>query len=192
MQAGYDYDHDPSGQARSHGLRRLSRLTWRATQLGAMATVGFAVLFARTAPAATVGSHTAPKVSRWSSARYGRPRWQRVRCVRTGPRIPPSPWRRAEWPARSAGTGGAARGTGPARWGRDRSHSRPAWGMTPPRSALRRREEPFKAPLPILAKIAPAVLQRVTHHPYPVRLNDVRTPAFVPRRPAQCRDRRAC
>ena len=45
MQAGYDYDPDPdqTGQARSHGLRRLSRLTWRATQLGALATVGFAV-----------------------------------------------------------------------------------------------------------------------------------------------------
>jgi hypothetical protein len=61
MQAGYDYDHDPdqAGQARSHGLRRLSRLTWRATQLSALATVGFAVLFARTAPAATVSSHPA-------------------------------------------------------------------------------------------------------------------------------------
>src|SRR6516164_8766751 len=68
MQAGYDYDHDPSGQARSHGLRRLSRLTWRATQLGAMATVGFAVLFARTAPAATVGGHTAPKATATPSA----------------------------------------------------------------------------------------------------------------------------
>lgn len=40
------YDYDPGGQTRSHGLRRLSRLTWRAAQLGAMATVGFAVLFA--------------------------------------------------------------------------------------------------------------------------------------------------
>jgi hypothetical protein len=68
MQAGYDYDHDPSGQARSHGLRRLSRLTWRATQLGAMATVGFAVLFARTAPAATAGGHTAPKATATPSA----------------------------------------------------------------------------------------------------------------------------
>ena len=57
--AGY-YDDDPAGQARSHGLRRLSRLTWRATQLGAMATVGFAVVFARTAPAATVSAHPAP------------------------------------------------------------------------------------------------------------------------------------
>jgi hypothetical protein len=63
MQAGYDHDYDPAGQARSHGLRRLSRLTWRATQLGALATVGFAVLFARTAPAATVSSHRAPEAT---------------------------------------------------------------------------------------------------------------------------------
>ena len=68
MQAGYDYDHDPPGQARSHGLRRLSRLTWRTTQLGALATVGFAVLFARTAPAATVSGHTAPKAAATPSA----------------------------------------------------------------------------------------------------------------------------
>src|SRR5579871_1710221 len=47
------YPYDPAGQARSSGLRRLSRLTWRAAQLGTMATVGFAVVFARTAPAAT-------------------------------------------------------------------------------------------------------------------------------------------
>ena len=39
------------GEARAVGLRRLSRLTWRATQLGAVTAVGFATLFARTAPA---------------------------------------------------------------------------------------------------------------------------------------------
>ena len=39
------------GAARSAGLRRLSRLTWRATQLSAVAAVGLATLFARTAPA---------------------------------------------------------------------------------------------------------------------------------------------
>src|SRR5689334_788619 len=54
------YPYDPAGQARSSGLRRLSRLTWRATQLGTMATVGFAVVFARTSPAATVTGHPAP------------------------------------------------------------------------------------------------------------------------------------
>ena len=61
------YDDGPGGQARSRGLRSLSRLTWRATQLGAIATVGFAVLFARTAPAAT-GGHTAPKAPATPSA----------------------------------------------------------------------------------------------------------------------------
>ena len=54
------HPYDPAGQARSSGLRRLSRLTWRATQLGTVATVGFAVVFARTAPAATVTGHPAP------------------------------------------------------------------------------------------------------------------------------------
>jgi hypothetical protein len=58
----YDYDYDPAGETRAHGLRRLSRLTWRATQLGALTTVGFALLFARTAPAATV-NHPAPKAT---------------------------------------------------------------------------------------------------------------------------------
>jgi hypothetical protein len=61
-------DYDPAGQARSYGLRRLSRLTWRAAQLGTMVTVGFAVLFARTAPAATVSGHLAPKATATSPA----------------------------------------------------------------------------------------------------------------------------
>jgi len=76
MPPGYDYDHDPgqAGQARSHGLRCLSRLTWRATQLSALATVGFAVLFARTAPAATMSGHRAPApgprpASGWTASR---------------------------------------------------------------------------------------------------------------------------
>jgi hypothetical protein len=52
-------DYDPAGEARFRGLRRLSRLIWRATQLGVLATVGFAAVFARTAPAATVSSQPA-------------------------------------------------------------------------------------------------------------------------------------
>ena len=39
------------GAARSAGLRRLSQLTWRVTQLSAVTAVGFATLFARNAPA---------------------------------------------------------------------------------------------------------------------------------------------
>src|SRR5215472_4436220 len=50
---------EPLDEVRSAGLRRLSRLTWRATQLGALATVGIATVFARTAPAQT-GSQAAP------------------------------------------------------------------------------------------------------------------------------------
>lgn len=44
--------------ARAVGLRRLSRLTWRATQLSAVTAVGFATLFARTAPAQTASGET--------------------------------------------------------------------------------------------------------------------------------------
>jgi hypothetical protein len=58
----------PPAAARSAGLRRLSRLTWRATQLSAVTAVGFATLFARTAPVqtadqATTAPSTEPSVS---------------------------------------------------------------------------------------------------------------------------------
>src|SRR5262252_8942923 len=59
MRDRYPHPFDPAeplDAARSAGLRRLFRLIWRATQLGALATVGFATLFARTAPAQTVSS----------------------------------------------------------------------------------------------------------------------------------------
>jgi len=46
------------GAARTSGLRRLSRLTWRATQLSAVTAVGLATLFARTAPAQTAAGDT--------------------------------------------------------------------------------------------------------------------------------------
>ena len=36
--AGYD---EPAGAARSQGLRRLSKLTWRATQLSAVTAAGW-------------------------------------------------------------------------------------------------------------------------------------------------------
>src|SRR6266581_3194079 len=56
--------------ARAAGLRRLSRLTWRATQLSAITAVGFAALFARTAPTQNTASDgtTAPAVSSSSAA----------------------------------------------------------------------------------------------------------------------------
>src|SRR5215469_176169 len=59
---------EPLDAARSAGRRRLSRLTWRATQLGALATVGFATLFARTAPAQTVSSPPHPTPSAHASS----------------------------------------------------------------------------------------------------------------------------
>lgn len=54
------YDESPSG-AREESLRRVSRLTWRSSQLGVLATVGLAVLFARTAPAPAASVQPAPK-----------------------------------------------------------------------------------------------------------------------------------
>jgi hypothetical protein len=57
------------GQARATGLRRLSKLTWRATQLSAVTAVGFATLFARTAPAQAVSETTrAPSTEASASA----------------------------------------------------------------------------------------------------------------------------
>src|SRR5580765_8518581 len=63
--------HGPAPEAaRAAGLRRLSRLTWRATQLSAITAVGFAALFARTAPAQNTTSDgtAAPAVSSSSAA----------------------------------------------------------------------------------------------------------------------------
>jgi hypothetical protein len=53
------FDGAPAGPAddlRRQGLRRLSKLTWRATQLSAVAAVGFAALFAHAAHAQTVST----------------------------------------------------------------------------------------------------------------------------------------
>jgi hypothetical protein len=58
---------EPSGAARAAGLKRLSRLTWRVTELGAITAVGFATVFARTAPAQTLSSHAAPTPSATSA-----------------------------------------------------------------------------------------------------------------------------
>ena len=49
----YEPPQEAPGAARSAALRRLSRLTWRATQLSAVTAVGFATVFARTAPVRT-------------------------------------------------------------------------------------------------------------------------------------------
>ena len=54
------------GETRAVGLRRLSKLTWRTTQLSAVTAVGLVTLFARTAPAQTT-SQTAPTPSTQAS-----------------------------------------------------------------------------------------------------------------------------
>src|SRR3974377_1800807 len=55
-----DSYEDSPAQTREAGLRRLGRLTWRTTQLGALATVGFAIVFARDGPAETASNNTPP------------------------------------------------------------------------------------------------------------------------------------
>ena len=58
-----DRYEDSPGEARDVSVRRLGRLTWRATQLGTLATVGFAVVFARNAPAETTTVQNPPTAS---------------------------------------------------------------------------------------------------------------------------------
>ena len=55
-----DSYEDSPARTRDAGLRRLGRLTWRTTQLGALAPVGFAIVFARTAPAPAANVQTVP------------------------------------------------------------------------------------------------------------------------------------
>jgi hypothetical protein len=59
---------DRADAARTAGLKRLSKLTWRVTELGAITAVGFATLFARSAPAQTLSSHVAPTAGATSSS----------------------------------------------------------------------------------------------------------------------------
>src|SRR6266702_5451514 len=54
---------EPVGEARAGRLRRLSKLTWRATQLSVVSAVGFAAFFAHSAPATTVTSTALAKPS---------------------------------------------------------------------------------------------------------------------------------
>lgn len=59
---------DSPGETRDASVRRLGRLTWRATQLGTLATVGFAVVFAHKAPAETTSVHNPPTATPAASA----------------------------------------------------------------------------------------------------------------------------
>jgi len=64
-----EFPGERPGATRATGLRRLSRLTWRTTQLSAVTAVGLATLFARTAPAqTTAGDSTAAPAATNSSA----------------------------------------------------------------------------------------------------------------------------
>jgi peptidoglycan DL-endopeptidase CwlO len=63
-----DRYEDSPGETRDANVRRLGRLTWRATQLGTLAAVGFAVVFARNAPAQTTSVQNPPPATPTASA----------------------------------------------------------------------------------------------------------------------------
>lgn len=63
-----DRYEDSPGETRDASMRRLGRLTWRATQLGTLAAVGFAVVFARNAPAETTTVQNPPTARPTASA----------------------------------------------------------------------------------------------------------------------------
>lgn len=63
------YHESPNG-AREESLRRVSRLTWRTGQVGVLASVGFAIMIARTAPAPAANVRPAPAPT-VSSASHG-------------------------------------------------------------------------------------------------------------------------
>jgi peptidoglycan DL-endopeptidase CwlO len=63
-----DRYEDSPGETRDANVRRLGRLTWRATQLGTLAAVGFAVVFARNAPAQTTSVQNPPTATPTASA----------------------------------------------------------------------------------------------------------------------------
>jgi hypothetical protein len=73
------YPPSPARLARDDGIRRLSRLTWRVTQLSAIATVAFATLFARAAGANTttaskaLAEPAAQPAQPWSQITIGKP-----------------------------------------------------------------------------------------------------------------------
>jgi hypothetical protein len=61
--AGYPiWPGHPAAAARNAGLRRLSRLTWRAAEVSAIVVVGFVALFARTAHSATKHVSAQPSI----------------------------------------------------------------------------------------------------------------------------------
>ena len=63
-----DRYEDSPGETRDASVRRLGRLTWRATQLGTLATVGFTVVFAHNAPAKTTSAQNPPTATPTASA----------------------------------------------------------------------------------------------------------------------------
>jgi hypothetical protein len=80
--------------ARDGSLRRLSRLTWRTTQLSAVAAAAFAILFARTAPTQATSSQTSAKAAGSQSSAKAT--------------VTPSPASSTPKPTKKATTAGAA------------------------------------------------------------------------------------
>jgi len=131
------------GEARAAGLRRLSRLTWRATQLSAVTAVGIATLFARTAPAQTTAQaapgHSAKQSASASpSGSHASPAGKRRHVARPQARLKPTV-QAAPSPPSSPGTSNPSGGG---------SGSSSAPTLAPPKSTPVPAPPPSSAPAP--------------------------------------------
>jgi hypothetical protein len=134
------------GEARAAGLSRLSRLTWRATQLSAVTAVGIATLFARTAPAQTTAqaapAHSAKQSASASpSGSHASSAGKRRHIARPRANLKPTaqPGQAASSSASSSGTSGSSGGG---------SGSSPSPTLAPPKSTPAPAPPPSSAPAP--------------------------------------------
>jgi hypothetical protein len=132
-------------EARAAGLRRLSRLTWRATQLSAVTAVGIATLFARTAPAQTTAqagpTHSAKvSASASPSGSHASSPAKRRHVARPSASLKPTvqPGQAASSSASSPATSGSGGGSG----------SSPSPTLAPPKSTPAPAPPPSSAPAP--------------------------------------------
>ena len=168
-----EFPAEQPGAARAAGLRRLSRLTWRATQLSAVTAVGFATLFARTAPAQTAASDTAaapaatasPPAASPAASSAGKTRPRRARVTPSAsargtagpaPQASPQPTARASRTATAAPSKSAALSAARHDPGGGPAELRPGPGANRVQRVARGRLMPAAAPA-IAARTFPAL-----------------------------------
>jgi len=124
------FDQAPAA-TRDGGLRRLSRLTWRTTQLSAVAAAAFAILFARTAPTQATSSQTAAKSTGAQSSAKAT--------------VTPSPASSTHKPAKTVATAAPTRPPAPAQASAAAPAPQPSSAAAPPPPTL---APPTHAPAP--------------------------------------------